>query len=86
MPPMCVPLNGATAKEQAILRYGAVRLPNIRGVLTRWDVYRLKWGLQWSDLVIFKKILKVVSITSAGALGRPSFWLRWSILRWFSSC
>jgi hypothetical protein len=35
-----VPLNGVTAKEQVILRYGAVRLPNIRGVLTRWDVYR----------------------------------------------
>ncbi len=52
-----VPLNGATAKEQAILRYGAVRLSNIRGVrvLTRWDVYRRKWGLQWSDLVIFKE-------------------------------
>jgi hypothetical protein len=53
-----VPLNGATAKEQAILRYGAVRLPNIRGVLTRWDVYRRKWGLQWSDLVIFKEDIK----------------------------
>ncbi len=50
-----VPLNGATAKEQAILRYGTVRLPNIRGVLTRWDVYRRQWGLQWSDLVIFKE-------------------------------
>jgi len=53
-----VPLNGATAKEQAILRYGAVRLPNIRGVLTRWDGYRQKWGLQWSDLVIFKEDIK----------------------------
>lgn len=53
-----VPLNGATAKEQAILRYGAVRLPNIRGVLTRWDVYRRQWNLQWSDLVIFKEDIK----------------------------
>jgi hypothetical protein len=54
-----VPSNGATAKEQAILRYGAVRLPNIRGVLTpRWDVYCRKWGLQWSDLVIFKEDIK----------------------------
>ena len=48
-----VPLNGATAKEQAIFRYGVVRLPDIRGVLARWDVYRRRWGLQWSDLVIF---------------------------------
>ena len=27
-----VPLNGTTAKDQAILRYGAVRLPNIHSV------------------------------------------------------
>ena len=32
-----VPLNGTTAKEQAILRYGAICLPNNRGVLSRWD-------------------------------------------------
>ena len=53
-----VPLNGATAKEQAILRYGAVCLPNIRGVLSRWDDYRRRWSLQWSDLLIFKEDIK----------------------------
>jgi hypothetical protein len=53
-----VPLNGMTAKEQAILRYGAVRLPNIRGVLSRWDEYRRRWKLQWSDLLIFKEDIK----------------------------
>ncbi len=53
-----VPLNGTTAKEQAILRYGAVCLPNIRGVLSRWDDYRRRWNLQWSDLLIFKEDIK----------------------------
>ena len=53
-----IPLNGVTAKAQAILRYGAVRLPNIRQVLTRWDAYRRQWNLQWSDLVIFKEDIK----------------------------
>ena len=43
-------LNGKTTKDQAILRYGAVLLPNIRGVLTRWDEYRRRWHLSWSDL------------------------------------
>ena len=41
-----VPLNGTTAKEQAILRYGAVCLPNNRGVFSRWDEYRRRWKLQ----------------------------------------
>ena len=53
-----IPLNGATARDQAILRYGAVQLPNIMGVLHRWDVYRRKWHLQWSDLLIFKEDIK----------------------------
>ena len=53
-----VPLNGTTAKDQAILRYGAVQLPNIRGVLARWDAYRRHWNLQWSDLLIFKEDIK----------------------------
>ena len=53
-----IPLNGTTAKEQAILRYGAVCLPNIRGVLSRWDDYRRRWNLQWSDLLIFKEDIK----------------------------
>ena len=53
-----IPLNGVTARDQAILRYGAVHLPNILGVLHRWDVYRRQWNLQWSDLVIFKEDIK----------------------------
>ena len=53
-----VPLNGTTAKDQAILRYGAVRLPNIHSVLARWDAYRRHWNLQWSDLLIFKEDIK----------------------------
>ena len=53
-----IPLNGVTARDQAILRYGAVQLPNILGVLHRWDVYRRQWNLQWSDLVIFKEDIK----------------------------
>ena len=53
-----VPLNGESTKEQAILRYGAVILPNIRGTLTRWDAYRRLWQLQWSDLLIFKEDIK----------------------------
>ena len=53
-----VPLNGKTAKEQTVLRYGAVCLPNIRGVLSRWDDYRRHWNLQWSDLLIFKENIK----------------------------
>jgi hypothetical protein len=28
-------------------------LPNIRGVLSRWDDYRRRWNLQWSDLSHF---------------------------------
>ena len=50
-----VPLDGTTAKDQAILRYGAVQLSNICGVLARWDAYRQHWNLQWSDLLIFKE-------------------------------
>ena len=53
-----VPLNGDTAKDQAILRYGAVKLPNIHGVLARWDIYRRQWNLQWSELLIFKEDIK----------------------------
>ena len=53
-----IPLNGLTTKEQAISRYGAVVLPNIRGVLARWDEYRRQWNLQWSDLLIFKEDIK----------------------------
>ena len=54
-----VPLNGTTAKEQAILRYGAVCLPNIRGVLSRWDEYHRRWKLQWFDLLlIFEEDIK----------------------------
>jgi hypothetical protein len=50
-----VPLSGITAKDQAILRYGAVQLPNLCSVLARWDAYRRHWNLQWSDLLIFKE-------------------------------
>jgi hypothetical protein len=50
-----IPLNGETTKAQAILRYGAVTLPNIRGVLARWDLYRRKWNLRWS---VFKEDIK----------------------------
>ena len=53
-----IPLNGTTARDQAILRYGAVQLPNIMSVLHRWDVYRRQWHLQWSDLLIFKEDIK----------------------------
>jgi hypothetical protein len=53
-----VPFNGTTAKEQAILRYDAVCVPNIRGVLSRWDEYRRRWKLQWSNLLIFKEDIK----------------------------
>ena len=53
-----IPLNGKSTKEQAILGYGAVSLPNIYGVLTRWDVYRRRWKLQWPDLLIFKEDIK----------------------------
>ena len=54
-----VPLNGITAKEQAVLlQYGAVCLPNIRGVFSRWDDYCRRWNLQWSDLLIFKEDIK----------------------------
>ena len=53
-----VPLNGESAKDQAIARYGAVRLPTIRGVLSRWNDYRVQWNLQWSDMVIFKEDIK----------------------------
>ena len=65
-----IPLNGATARDQAILRYGAVQLPNIMGVLNRWDVYRRHWNLQWSDLLIFKEDIKSCFINH----------LRWSTL------
>eukprot|EP01036_Dinobryon_divergens_P035870 gene35870-46562_t len=44
--------------DQAIQRYGAVQLPNIMGVLHRWEVYRRRWHLQWSDLFIFKEDIK----------------------------
>jgi len=50
-----VPLSGITAKDQAILRYGAVQLPNLCSVLARWDAYRRHWNLHWSDLLIFKE-------------------------------
>ena len=53
-----IPLNGKPTKDQAILRYGAVLLPNIRGVLTRWNEYRRRWHLSWSDLLIFKEDIK----------------------------
>ena len=53
-----VPLNGSTAKDQAIARYGAVTLPNIHGVLARWDIYRRSLHLQWADLWIFKEDIK----------------------------
>jgi hypothetical protein len=53
-----VPLNGVTTKEQAISWYGAVGLPNIRGVLARWDKYRRRWNLRWADLLIFKEDIK----------------------------
>jgi hypothetical protein len=51
-------LNGVTARDEAILRYEAVQLPKIIGVLHRWDVYRRQWNLQWSDLLIFKEEIK----------------------------
>ena len=50
-----VPLDGTTAKDQAIFRYGAVQLSNICSVLARWDAYRQHWNLQWSSLFIFKE-------------------------------
>ena len=53
-----IPLIGSTTKDQAILRYGAVQLSNICGVLTRWDAYRRQWHLSWSDLLIFKEDIK----------------------------
>ena len=66
-----ISLNGEMTKAQAILPYGFVTLPNIRGVLTRWDSYRRY--LRWSELLIFKEDI------FGGAPGRPSFSPLWWI-------
>ena len=63
-----IPLNGLSAKEKAIARYGQVVLPTIRDVLVGWNTYRLQWQLQWSDMIIFKEDIK-------GCFNQ----LRWSI-------
>ena len=61
-----VPLHGTTAKEQAILRYGAVCLPKILGVLSRWNDYRRRWNLQWSNLLIFKEDITRENVSTPG--------------------
>ena len=49
-----VPLNGISSKEKGIARYQKVVLPSFSQIMVKWNQYRIRIHVKWSDMIIFK--------------------------------